>query len=259
MLEYLPASFKVVRHVRPRLCCAGCDRIVQAPALTRPIKRGLAGPRLLAHVLTAKFCDHLPLYRQSTIYAREGVELGRSALAKWVGESSSLLAPLVAALRRYVMAADKLHGDDTPVPVLAPGSGKTKTGRLWTYVRDDRPSGSIDAPAVWFTYSPDRKGEHPQRHLAHFSCILQPTRTPDLTSFMKTDRSLVMQEAPCITHIRRKFYDLMEAQQSPIASEAIERIASLYKIEKEIRGRSPDERRRVRQVRARPLLESMHL
>ncbi len=130
---------------------------MQAPAPSRPIDRGMAGPGLLAHVLTAKFADHLPLYRQSVIYAREGVELERSTLAKWVGESSALLAPLVEVLRRYVISADKLHGDDTPVPVLAPGTGKTKTGRLWTYVRDDRPSGSLDSPAVWFAYSPDRK------------------------------------------------------------------------------------------------------
>ncbi len=256
MLEYLPASFKVIRHVRPRLCCAGCDRIVQAPAPSRPIERGLAGPGLLAHVLTAKFCDHLPLYRQSAIYAREGVDLDRSTLAKWVGESSELLAPLVEALRRYVMAADKLHGDDTPVPVLAPGTGKTRTGRLWTYVRDDRPSGSIDAPAVWFAYSPDRKGEHPQRHLAHFSGILQADA---YAGFNKLYEGSAIREAPCMAHIRRKFYDLMEAHQSPVATEALERIGQLYAIEKEIRGRSPDERRRIRSARARPLLESMHL
>ena len=204
MLEYLPASFKVIRHVRPRLCCAGCDRIVQAPAPTRPIERGLAGPGLLAHVLTAKFCDHLPLYRQSAIYAREGVDLDRSTLAKWVGESSELLAPLVEVLRRYVMAADKLHGDDTPVPVLAPGTGKTKTGRLWTYVRDDRPSGLIDAPAVWFAYSPDRKGDHPQRHLARFSGILQADA---YAGFNKLYEDGSIQQAPCMAHIRRKFYD----------------------------------------------------
>ena len=199
MLEYLPASFKVIRHVRPRLCCVGCDRIVQAAAPTRPIERGLAGPGLLAHVLTAKFCDHLPLYRQSAIYAREGVDLERSTLAKWVGESSELLAPLVEALRRYVMAADKLHGDDTPVPVLAPGTGKTRTGRLWTYVRDDRPSGSIDAPAVWFAYSPDRKGDHPQRHLAHFSGILQADAYAGFNKLYE-DGSIrgPIQEAPCM-------------------------------------------------------------
>jgi transposase len=256
MLEYLPASFKVIRHVRPRMCCAGCDRIVQAPAPGRPIDRGLAGPGLLAHVLTAKFCDHLPLYRQSGIYAREGVDLDRSTLAKWVGESSSLLAPLVEVLRRYVLSADKLHGDDTPVPVLAPGTGKTKTGRLWTYVRDDRPSASLDAPAVWFAYSPDRKGEHPQRHLAHFRGILQADA---YAGFNKLYEDGLIQEAPCMAHIRRKFFDLMEAHQSPVATEAVERIALLYAIEKEIRGRSPDQRRRVRNARARPLVESMHL
>jgi transposase len=256
MLEYLPASFKVIRHIRPRMCCAGCDRIVQAPAPSRPIDRGLAGPGLLAHVLTAKFCDHLPLYRQSEIYAREGVGLDRSTLAKWVGESSSLLAPLVEVLRRYVLSANKLHGDDTPVPVLAPGTGKTKTGRLWTYVRDDRPSGSLDAPAVWFAYSPDRKGEHPQRHLAHFRGILQADA---YAGFNKLYEDGLIQEAPCMAHIRRKFFDLMEAHRSPIATEAIERIAHLYAIEKEIRGRSPDERRRVRNARARPLVESMRL
>jgi transposase len=130
VLEYVPASFKVVRHVRPRLCCPKCERVVQAPAPARPIENSYAGAGLLAHVPTSKFCDHLPLYRQSEIYAREGVELDRSTLAKWVGGASALLQPLVEALRRYVISADKLHGDDTPVPVLAPGTGKTKTGRL---------------------------------------------------------------------------------------------------------------------------------
>jgi hypothetical protein len=216
----------------------------------------MAGPGLLAHVLTAKFCDHLPLYRQSAIYAREGIELDRSTLARWVGESSSLLAPLVEALRRHVMSASKLHGDDTPVPVLAPGTGKTRTGRLWTYVRDDRPSGSLEPPAVWFTYSPDRKGEHPQRHLAGFRGVLQADA---YAGFNKLYEDGSIQQAPCMAHIRRKFYDLMEAHQSPIATEAIERIGRLYTIEKEIRGRAPDQRRSVRQARARPLLDSMHL
>jgi transposase len=254
MLEYIPASFTVIRYVRPRLCCTGCDTIVQAAAPSRPIDRGLAGPGLLAHVLTAKFADHLPLYRQAEMYAREGVDLDRSTLAKWVGEASELLSPLVEALRRYVMAAEKLHGDDTPVPVLAPGNGKTKTGRLWTYVRDDRPSGSMAAPAAWFAYSPDRKGEHPQRHLRDFRGILQADA---YSGFNKLYEDGSILEAPCMAHIRRKFYDLMEAHHSPIATEAVERIAPLYAIEKEIRGRSPDERREVRNARSRPLLESM--
>jgi hypothetical protein len=214
----------------------------------------LAGPGLLAHVLTSKFCDHLPLYRQSEIYGREGVELDRSTLAKWVGESSHLLEPLVEVLRRYVMAADKLHGDDTPVPVLAPGNGKTKTGRLWTYVRDDRACGGTMPPAVWFAYSPDRKGEHPQQHLGQFRGILQADA---YAGFNQLYENGSIQQAPCLAHIRRKFYDLMEAHHSPIATEAVERIAALYAIEKEIRGRSPDERRQVRNSRARPLLESM--
>jgi transposase len=162
MLEYVRASFKVLRHVRPKLSCDDCDRIVQAPAPSRPIERGLAGPGLLAHVLVSKYADHQPLHRQSDIYAREGVDLDRSTLAGWVGATSELLKPLVVAVRDHVLSATKLHADDTPVPVLAPGNGKTKTGRLWTYVRDDRPSGDTTAPAVWFAYSPDRKGERPR-------------------------------------------------------------------------------------------------
>jgi len=254
VLEYIPASFVVIRHVRPRMCCSGCDTIVQAPAPSRPVERGLAGPGLLAHVLTAKFCDHLPLFRQSDIYAREGIDLERSTLAKWVGDSSKLLTPLVEALRRYVMAAEKIHADDTPVPVLAPGNGKTKTGRLWTYVRDDRPAGSLDAPAAWFAYSPDRRGEHPQQHLAKFQGILQADA---FAGFDKLYKDGTIQEAPCMAHIRRKFHDLVEAHQSPIAIEAVERIAALYAIEKEIRGRPPEVRQKVRSEKARPLLDAM--
>ena len=173
VLEYVPQHFKVVRHVRPKLSCAGCQRIVQVAAPSRPIARGLAGPGLLAHVLVSKYADHLPLYRQAQIYARQGIELDRSTLADWVGDCSRLLSPLVEALGRHVMATAKLHADDTPVPVLEPGRGKTRTGRLWTYVRDDRPSGSTDPPAVLFRYSPDRKGEHPKLHLKGFTGVLQ--------------------------------------------------------------------------------------
>ena len=173
MLERVRACFKVIRHVRPKLSCDACDRIVQAPAPSRPIDRGLAGPGLLAHVLVSKYADHLPLYRQSEIYAREGVDLDRSTLAGWVGATSDLVAPLVDAVRKHVMSASKLHADDTPVPVLAPGNGKTKTGRLWTYVRDDRPSADTAAPAVWFAYSPDRKGERPKLHLKDYCGALQ--------------------------------------------------------------------------------------
>jgi transposase len=256
MLEYVPASFFVVRHVRPKLSCTKCDHIVQAAAPTRPIARGIAGPGLLAHVLVSKYADHLPLYRQSEIYARHGVELERSTLADWVGGTSELLDPLVETLRRYVMAAGKVHADDTPVPVLAPGNGKTKTGRLWTYVRDDRPAGDTAAPAVWFAYSPDRKGEHPEQHLRQFRGALQADAYAGFNQLYKKEDGRI-QEIACWAHVRRKFYDLQEAHASPIASEALERIAALYAIEKEIRGRPPDERQQVRMLRSRPLLQSL--
>ena len=254
ILEYIPARFKVIRQVRPKLACACCERIVQAEAPSRPIERGVAGPGLLAHVLVSKYCDHLPLYRQSEIYAREGVELERSTLADWVGGTSALLAPLVEALRRHVMAATKLHADDTPVPVLAPGHGKTKTGRLWTYVRDDRPAGDVTPAAVWFAYTPDRKGEHPQAHLSNFTGTLQ---ADGYAGFDQIYEAGGIQEAACWAHVRRKFYDLVAAHRSPVAAEALERIGALYAIEKEIRGRSPEERREVRNERSRPLLESL--
>jgi transposase len=256
MLEYVPARFKVIRTVRPKLSCAGCSRILQAPAPSRPIDRGLAGPGLLAHVLVSKYTDHLPLYRQAEIYQREGIELDRSTLADWVGGSSRTLRPLVDALRKYVLSAEKLHGDDVPVPVLAPGNGKTKTGRLWTYVRDDRPAGSPAAAAVWFAYSPDRKGEHPAEHLRSYRGILQ---ADGYAGFNKLYETGDIVEAACWAHVRRKFHDLYQAHRSPIAKEALERIGHIYGIEQEIRGRSPAVRKEVRQARSRPLLEAMHV
>ncbi len=254
ILEYVPARFKVIRHVRPKLSCAGCERIVQAAAPSRPIERGLAGPGLLAHVLVSKYCDHQPLYRQAEMYAREGVELERSTLADWVGGTSRLLQPLVEALSRHVLAATKLHADDTPVPVLAPGNGKTKTGRLWTYVRDDRPAGDSGPAAVWFAYSSDRKGEHPRQHLRGFRGTLQADA---YAGFHHLYEGGLIQEAACWAHVRRKFYELHLAHASPIAAEAMKRIAELYAIEGEIRGRPPDERLALRSSRTRPLLESL--
>jgi transposase len=254
MLEIEPVRFKVIRQVRPKLACAGCERIVQAEAPSRPIARGVAGPGLLAHVLVSKYGDHLPLYRQSEIYAREGVELDRSTLADWVSGTSQLFEPLVEALRRHVMAAEKLHADDTPVPVLAPGNGKTKTGRLWTYVRDDRPAGDQTPPAVWFAYTPDRKGEHPQAHLSKFKGTLQADAYAGFEQIYETGR---IQEAACWAHVRRKFYDIQVAHKSPVAAEALERIGALYAVESDINGRSPEERREIRNTRSRPLLRSL--
>jgi transposase len=228
MLEYVPARFKVIRYVRPKLSCTKCDVIVQAEAQSRPIARGLAGPGLLAHVLVSKYADHQPLYRQTEIYAREGVELERSTLADWVGATSQLLAPLHDALRQYVMSADKLHADDTPVPVLAPGTGKTKLGRLWAYVRDDRSAGDLAAPAVWFAYSPDRKGEHPHRHLKTFGGTLQ---ADGYAGFNRLYDDGHIREAACWAHVRRKFFDLHQAHASPIATEALERYCDDGRIE----------------------------
>jgi transposase len=255
ILEYVPASFKVIRQVRPKLACGCCDAIVQASAPSRPITRGLAGPGLLAHVLVSKYADHLPLYRQSAIYAREGVELPRSTLAEWVGGAHHLLRPLVAALRAYVLDTVKLHGDDTPIPVLAPGNGKTATGRLWTYVRDDRPAGSEDAPAVWFAYSPNRKGEHPKRHLKTFKGILQADAYAGFGALYDSGRVV---PAACWAHVRRKFYEIAQAHGSPLAQQALQRISALYAIEGEIRGRLPDARRVARQALAGPLLDDLH-
>ena len=255
MLEYVPAHWKVIQTVRPKLSCACCERIVQEPAPSRPIDRGVAGPGLLAHVLVSKFGDHLPLYRQSQIYEREGIDLDRSTLADWVGGASRVVAPLVEAIKRYVLSGVKVHGDDIPVPVLAPGTGKTNTGRLWTYVRDDRPAGSRDAPAVWFAYSPNRKGEHPAEHLKNFGGVLQADA---YAGFNRIYAGGQVVEAACWAHVRRKMYDLHQAHRSPIAAEALDRIAALYGIENEIRGLLPSEREAVRSSRARPLLESMH-
>jgi transposase len=253
-LERIPASFKVIRHVRPKFACAGCQSVVEAPAPARPIDRGLPGPGLLAHVLVSKYADHQPLYRQSQIYAREGVDLDRSTLAGWVGAASELLAPLVEEIRRHVLAATKIHADDTPVPVLAPGNGKTKTGRLWTYVRDDRPAGLNTAPAVWFAYSEDRKGEHPKRHLKDFKGALQADA---YSGFHHLYGEGAIYEVACWAHTRRKFHDIHVAHASPTTTEALARIGALYAIEEQIRGKPAELRCSVRQRRAKPLLDDL--
>jgi transposase len=253
ILEWVPASFKVIRQVRPKLACDTCSTILQAPAPSRPIPKGMAGPGLLAQVLVSKYADHLPLYRQSEIYAREGVSLERSTLADWVGQSAALLKPLVERIGDYVLSGEKLHADDTPVPVLAPGLGKTQTGRLWTYVRDDTAAGRVEPAAVFFRYSPDRKGLRPQTHLQSFRGILQADGYAGFHHLYGEQ----IREAACWAHVRRKFYDLHQATKSPIALEAMQRIAALYAIEAEIRGQTVDIRQTQRQARAGPLIEEL--
>ncbi len=257
MLEWVPERYKVIRHVRPKFACTKCEKLVQAPAPSRPIARGLAGPGLLAHVLVSKDADHLPLYRQSQIFARDGIDLDRSTLADWVGGASELLSPLIEALGRYVLSAQKLHADDTPVPVLCPGRGTTKQGRLWTYVRDDRPAGSNEPPAVLMRYSPDRKGERPNAHLTTFAGVLQADGYAGFNGLYDRAKDPLI-EAACWAHARRKFFELHAANGSPVTAEALQRIGELYAIEEEIRGKPPDERRAVRQARAGPLLADLH-
>jgi len=251
ILEYVPEHWAVQRHVRPKHACDGCDRVVQAPAVARPIEKSYAGPGLLAHVLVAKYCDHLPLHRQSRIYARDGVDLDVSTLADWVGQTAARVRPLVAAIEGHVMAGAKLHADDTPVPVLAPGRGRTKTGRLWTYVRDDRNSGDATPPAVAFRYTPDRKGERPRQHLKPFAGTLQADGYAGFHHLYDSGRII---EAACMAHARRKFYDVHQATGSPIAADVLQRIAGLYQVEADVRGKSADARCAARQARAGPIL-----
>lgn len=250
VLDFLPSFFKVIRHVRPKLACGHCAKVVQQPAPSRPIARGMAGPGLLAQVVVAKYADHCPLYRQEGIYRRAGVELDRATLAAWVREAADLLDPLAKAIGRHVLEAEKIHTDDTPVPVLEPGRGKTRTARLWTYVRDDRPAGSQAPPAVWYRYSPDRKGERPRAHLQGYAGILQ---ADGYSGYEALYADGAIQEAACWAHARRKFYDVLQMAPSPIAAEAIRRIGELYAIERAIRGQAPAERHAVRQERSVPL------
>jgi transposase len=253
-LDYVPGYFQVIRHVRPKLSCSACAGIVQAAAPSRPIERGLPTAGLLAQVIAAKYADHCPLYRQEGIYRRGGVELPRAMLASWVAEAADLLDPLVGVLEQYVMSASRLHADDTPVPVLAPGRGRTRTGRLWAYVRDDRPCGGRDPPAVVYRYSPDRKAERPQAHLRSFAGILQADAYSGFTPLYADGRIV---EAACWAHARRKYYDVYMVDRSPIAAEALRRIGELYALEREIRGQLPQERARARGERAASKLDEL--
>ena len=257
VLEYIPSSFKVIRHVRPKLSCRSCETIVQAPMPSLPIERGRPGPGLIAHVLVSKFCDHTPLHRQSGIYAREGVEIDRATLADWVGNAVFLLSPLAEAIGRHVRAGSVLHADDTTVPVLAPGLGKTKTGRLWVVVRDERPWGSDAPPAAFYRYSADRKGIHAEALLGTCQGLLHADGYAGFDRLYRATTSTgdaALIEIACWSHARRKFYDVHHATASPIALEAMQRIAALFAIESSIRGRLPDRRVAVRQEHARPLM-----
>lgn len=255
-LEHVPAQWKVIQHVREKFSCRSCEAITQPPAPSHPIARGRAGPNLLAQVLFAKYGLHLPLNRQSAVYAREGIDLDVSTLADWVGAAAATLMPLVETIRAHVFAAERIHADDTTVPVLA--KGKTRTGRLWTYVRDDRPFGGPDPPAAVFFYSRDRGGEHPERHLAGYAGLMQADAYAGFNRLYEAGRRPgPIIEAACWAHARRKFFDLARLKKAPIAIEAVRRIDALFAIEREINGLTPEERQRRRHQRSRPLVAEL--
>jgi transposase len=255
-LEVIPRQWKVVQTVREKFTCRSCETITQPPAPFHPISRGRAGPNLLAMVRDAKFANHLPLNRQSEAYAREGIDLDVSTLTDWIGACTARLAPLFTLIQAHVMAAERLHGDDTTVPVLA--KGKTITGRLWTYVRDDRPFGGPAPPAAVFYYSRDRRGEHPQRHLAGYRGILQADAYAGFNDLYSEARKPdPLTQALCWAHGRRNFFKLAELAKAPVAIEAVQRIDAILDVERTLDGLSIEQRRAVRQERIAPLVADL--
>ena len=255
-LELIPRQWKVIQHVREKFSGRMCEAISQPPAPSHPIARGRAGPKLLAHILFSKYGLHLLLNRQSAVCAREGVELDVSTLADWVGAAAATLMPLVTEIRGHVFAAERIHTDDTTVPVLA--KGKTRTGRLWTYVRDDRPFAGPGPPAAVFFYSRDRGGEHPERHLAGYAGLMQADAYAGFNRLYEVNRKPgPITEAACWAHGRRKFFDLARINQAPIASEAVGRIDALFALEREINGLAPPQRVSVRTERSRPFVAAL--
>jgi len=255
-LEVIPRQWKVVQTVREKWSCRSCETITQPPAPFHPIARGRAGPNLLAMVLTGKFADHQPLNRQSDAYAREGIELDVSTLADWVGACSATLAPLVGLIRAQVLAGTRIHGDDTTVPVLA--KGKTVTGRLWTYVRDDRPFDGPAPPAAIFYYSRDRTGVHPNRHLDGWQGILQADAYAGFNDLYAPGRKPgPITEAACWAHGRGGFFKLAEVAKAPLAIEAVRRIDAIFAIERTINGLPPEQRLAVRRQSVAPLVTEL--
>ena len=253
-LEYVPGRFVVNRIVRPRKACGGCEAIIQSPLPSRPIERGRPGPGLLAHVLVSKYADHLPLYRQSQIYAREGIDLDRSTMADWVGRSTALLEPLADEIGRIVRRGEALFADDTPVKMQAPGQKKTKIARVWTYVRDERPWSGSSPPCAWYQFTIDRKGEHPVSHLAGYQGWVHADGYSGFNGLFGRDKA---DEMACMAHVRRKFVDVFASQGNAIAEEAIRRIAELYAVEKKARGKSPDARVALRQAQAKAVFDDL--
>lgn len=253
-LDVVPVRWRVIRNIRPKYSCRLCERIVQAPASPKPVARGRATFATLAHVVVAKFDHHQPLYRQAEAMAAQGVDLDRSTLARWVGQAASLLDPVAARIRDEGLRAAKIHTDDTPVPVLDPGRGRTATGRLWVYAVDDRACGASTPPLVWYRFTPDRSGIHPQRELARFSGHLQADAYAGYNKLYESGR---VTEVACWAHFRRGFVDLHRDKPTALTTDVLERIGQLYAVEADIRGQPPDARAAARQERSRPMVDAL--
>jgi transposase len=254
-LDVVPAQFRVEVTIRPKYACRTCtDGVTQAPAPAHLIESGLPTEALLAHVIVAKYADHCPLYRQAQIYARQGIDLDRSTLADWVGRAAWYLKPLQQHLLDHLKGSTKLYADETTAPVLDPGRGRTKTGKFWTYARDDRPWNGPAPPVVVYIYAPDRKAERPKAHLDGFAGILQ---VDGYSGYGPLAAAGQVQLAFCWSHVRRQFYDLAKGGNAPIATEAMVRISQLYAVEAEIRGRPAEARRSARQAGSRPLIAAL--
>ncbi|MDR7222253.1 transposase [Aminobacter aminovorans] len=255
MLDWIPAQLRVVRITRPKYACRACETVAQVAAPERLIAGGLATPALLAQVLVSKYCDHTPLYRQSQIFARHGVDLARSTLAGWVGGACWWLEALHERLVKNVFASNHLFADDTPVPVLDPGRGRTKTGRLWVYAREQRPWAGPEPPAAVYLFAPDRKAERPVSHLQHFKGVLH---VDGYAGFEQLAARGDIVLAACWAHTRRKFYDVVEATGSPVATEALRRIGEIYAVEADVRGQAPALRLAARLQRSKPVVAAFH-
>ena len=255
-LDVIPAQFRVVVTKRPKLACRACAGVVlQAPAPARLIEGGIPTEATVAHVLVSRYADHLPLYRQSQILVRQGIEIGREVLADWTGTAATEIVPVVRRMREILLASARLFADETTMPVLDPGRGKTKKGYAWAIARDDRPWGGTDPPAVVFHYAPGRGAEHARALLAGYRGILQCDGYGAYKALAATDGDITL--AFCWSHVRREFVELAKGKTAPIATETLQRIAALYAVEADARGKPPDIRRAVRQERSRPLVEDL--
>jgi transposase len=268
ILDFIAAKLKVVSVHRPKKSCRDCERMVQTPAPARPVRRGMASPALLAHILVAKYDDHLPLYRQGEMFSRMGADIPRSTLIDWCGQAAGLLRPLADQIRDVVVASDRIHADDTPIPVLDPAKKRfeglergVKEGRIWVYVKDDRPWAGTDPPAAAYWFSANRKGEHPRNHLVDFHGILQADAYAGFRALYEPgpDGTVRVREAACWAHLRRDFHDVWKATASPIAHDALEQIGKLYDIEAAINGQHRDVRLAVRQKESAPKVEAFRI